>query len=125
MVDPQDATSWRQGRDILDGFVKEVSSNTPWLNEGDLTVTETPQGVVISDPLSSIRPVPISTDHLREFFKAQQEEAQRKAAEESAKAADEKIGKYKAEQERRKQSPFAGLDPSTGTLEGAAGFRDR
>lgn len=125
MVDPQDATSWRQGRDILDGFVKEISGNAPWLNDGDLTVTETPQGVIISDPMSTIRPVPISTDHLREFFKAQQEEAQRKAAEEAAKAGEEKIGKYKAEQERRKQSPFAGLNPSTGTLEGAAGFRDR
>ncbi|MEQ1445342.1 hypothetical protein, partial [Salmonella enterica] len=60
MVDPQDATSWRQGRDIINEMVKEIAKSRPWINEGDITITETPRGIVLNDPLSSLGLPPIT-----------------------------------------------------------------
>ncbi|HBO3276616.1 TPA: hypothetical protein L4S01_001537 [Pseudomonas aeruginosa] len=125
MVDPQDATSWRKGQDLVNEMIRQIAVNRPWINEGDITITETPNGIVLDDPLSSLNLPPITNAYLRQEYQFRQEEASLKAANEKQKEADAKIGKYKAEQERRRQSPFTGLEPSTGTLEGAAGFKDR
>ncbi|MES9301541.1 hypothetical protein ABEQ47_12625, partial [Cutibacterium acnes] len=125
MVDPQDATSWRQGRDIINEMVKEIAKSRPWINEGDITITETPRGIVLNDPLSSLGLPPITPSYLRDHYRIKREQEAREAEALKRQEAEEKIGRYKAEQERRTQSPFGGLDPSTGTLEGAAGFRDR
>lgn len=125
MVDPGDATSWRQGQEIINGFVREIAKQRPWINEGDITITETPRGIVLRDPLSSLNIPPLTTQQLQQEFRFRQERARREAEEAQRKAADEKIDAYKAEQERRKQSPFGGLDTSAGTLEGAFGFEDR
>ena len=125
MVDPQDATSWRKGQEIIHEVVRELAKGRPWLTEDDISFTETPNGIVLSDPLSSIHLAPITAAYLQQHYQWQQAQARRGAVELRSQAADEKIGAYKAEQERRKQSPFGDLDPSTGTLESAAGFRDR
>lgn len=125
MVDPQDATSWRQGRDIINEMVKEIAKSRPWISEGDITITETPRGIVLNDPLSSLGLPPITPSYLRDHYRIKREQEAREDEALKRQAAEEKIGRYKAEQARRTQSPFGGLDPSTGTLEGAAGFRDR
>lgn len=125
MVDPQDATSWRQGRDIITSFVREIAESRPWINEGDITIQETPQGIVLQDPTSSINLPPITTDYLKQHYEFEQWKANKAAAAARDKASAEKINTYKQEAERRKASPFGGLDASTGTLEGAAGFQDR
>lgn len=125
MVDPQDATSWRQGQDIISEVVRETAKQRPWLSEGDITITETPNGILLNDSMSSLHLPPITTSYLRQHHQLKQSQARAEAEAAKRKAGEEKVGKYKAEQERRKQSPFGGLDPSTGTLEGAAGFRDR
>lgn len=125
MVDPQDATSWHKGRDIINEMVKEIAASRPWLKEGDITITETPRGIVLSDPLSSIGLPPIPPSYLRDHYQITQENRRREAEALKRKDAEGKIDAYKAEQERRKQSPFGGLAPATGTLEGAAGFKDR
>ena len=125
MVDPQDAQSWRAGRDIINETVGKLVEAMPWLNPGDITITETPQGIVLNDPSSTLHIPPITTDHLRQYHLAKQADAQEAAEQDRKVRADEKISKYKQEQTRRKAQPFGGLDPATGTLEGAAGFRDR
>lgn len=125
MVDPQDAQSWRQGRDLVNEVVSHLVENTPWLNPGDITVTETPQGIVLNDPTSSLRIPPITNDYLRQYFLAKQADAQEATEQDRKARADKVIGKYQQEQARRKAQPFSGLDPAIGTLEGAAGFRDR
>lgn len=125
MVDPQDATSWRQGQDLINETVRKITESRPWLNEGDITITETPQGIVLNDSMSSLNLPPITPSYLRQEHQFRQAEQRRKAEEAKRMEADQKIDKYKAEQKRRADSPFAGLDPTTGTLEGAAGFRDR
>lgn len=125
MVDPQNAESWSAGRDILNQFIRDIAKARPWINEGDITIRETPNGIVLSDAVSSLNLPPISTQYLRQVYVLQQQEAAAKASAQRQKAAAEKINSYKAEQKRRQDSPFGGLDPSTGTLEGAAGFRDR
>ena len=75
--------------------------------------------------MSSLQLPPITNSYLRQHHQFKQSQLRAEAEAAKRKAGEEKIGTYKAEQERRKQSPFGGLDPSTGTLEGAAGFRDR
>lgn len=125
MVDPQNAESWTAGRDILNQFVRDIAKARPWINEGDITISETPNGIVLNDAVSSLNLPPITPQYLRQVYVLQQQEEAAKAAAQRQQAADEKINRYKAEQQRRQQSPFGGLDPSTGTLEGAAGFRDR
>mgnify|MGYP007064763368 CR=1 FL=1 len=125
MVDPQDATSWRQGRDIVNEMVREIAKSRPWINEGNITIQETPNGIILQDPSSSINLPPITSDYLRQHYELQQENARAEAEAQRQEAGGEKIQKYKQEAERRKASPFGGLDPSTGTLEGAAGFKDR
>jgi hypothetical protein len=125
MVDPQNAESWAAGRDIVHHMVREIAKSKPWINEGDITITETPNGIVLNDAVSSLNIPPITPQYLRQYYVLQQQAAQQEAGARKEQKAGEKIGTYKAEQERRKQSPFGGLDPSTGTLEGAAGFKDR
>lgn len=120
MVDPQDANSWTQGRDILQSTIRQIAKAKPWINEGDITITETPYGIQLNDAASSLGLPPISPQHLREEYLLLQE--QQKAA--LAKKADQKIDTYKQEQNRRKASPLGGLDASAGTLEGAMGYRD-
>ncbi|NMZ63424.1 hypothetical protein HBN99_03700 [Pseudomonas oryzihabitans] len=120
MVDPQDANSWTQGRDILQNTVRQIAKAKPWINEGDITITETPYGIQLNDAASSLGLPPISSQHLREEYLLLQE--QQKAA--LAKKADQKIDTYKQQQNRRKASPLGGLDASAGTLEGAMGYRD-
>ncbi|MEG9625253.1 hypothetical protein [Pseudomonas guariconensis] len=125
MVDPQDAQSWRQGRDVINEAVSKLVEKMPWLNPGDITITESPQGILLNDPSSTINLPPITTDYLRQYHLAKQAEAQRAAQKDREERADKKIDKYKQEQARRKAQPFSSLDPAIGTLEGAAGFRDR
>lgn len=125
MVDPQDAQSWRQGRDVINEAVSKLVEKMPWLNPGDITITESPQGILLNDPSSTINLPPITTDYLRQYHLAKQAEAQRAAQKNREERADQKIDQYKQEQARRKAQPFSSLDPAIGTLEGAAGFRDR
>ncbi|MBA1211529.1 hypothetical protein [Pseudomonas oryzihabitans] len=120
MVDPQDANSWTQGRDILQNTIRQIAKAKPWINEGDITITETPYGIQLNDAASSLGLPPISPQHLREEYLLLQEQQQAALA----KKADRKIDTYKQQQNRRKASPLGGLDASAGTLEGAMGYRD-
>lgn len=120
MVDPQDANSWTQGRDIIQSTIRAIAKAKPWINEGDITITETPYGIQLNDAASSLGLPPITPQHLREEYLHLQQQQQA----DLVKKADQKIDTYKQEQKRRKASPLGGLDPSAGTLEGALGYRD-
>lgn len=121
MVDPQDATSWRQGQEILKGVVKQIAAQRPWLNEGDITITETPAGIVLQDSLGSINMPPITLDLLRQDYSMRKE----KAAADKAQRGSQAIDKFKAEQKRQQSEPFKKPNASFGTLEGAGGFMDK
>lgn len=125
MVDPNNAQSWRQGQELLNEFIREIAKAKPWINEGDITITETPQGIQLRDPMGSLGSYVFSTKDLQEHWKATQAERAAAASADRAKRSAEKIGKYKAEQERRSTAPFKDLGTSTGTLEGAMGFEDK
>lgn len=98
MVDPQDATSWNKGQEIINGFIREIAKQRPWINEGDITIQDTPNGIVLSDPLSSLNIPPITTQQLQQEYQIRAAAARREAEEARRKAGEEKIGTYKAEQ---------------------------
>jgi len=125
MVDPNNAQSWRQGQDLLNENIRKIAAAKPWINEGDITITETPQGIRLSDSMGSLGNLVITPAMLQQEWKVRQEADARRAQQDRAKRSSEKIDKYKAEQERRKAGPFKDLGPSTGTLEGAMGFEDK
>lgn len=124
MVDPNNAQSWRQGQEILNESIRAIAKSRPWINEGDITVTETPQGIRISDSMGSLAGLVVTPAMLQQEWKVKQEAKAAQIAKEKAEAGTKKINKYKAEGDRRKAAPFGSLDPSTGTLEGAMGFED-
>lgn len=124
MVDPQDSSSWTEGREIINETIRELAKSKPWLNEGDITINETPLGIVLKDSLGSINMPPITTGILRQEYERKRQEALAKSLADKDKRATEVIDKFKNEQQRRKAISPAPLDPSFGTLEGAAGFRD-
>jgi len=116
MVDPQDANSWTQGRDILKDTIRQIARAKPWINEGDITITETPQGIQLNDATSSLGLPLISPQHLREEYLTRQQQQQA----ELAKKANQKIDAYKQQQNRRKASPVGGLAaPTKGPLKPA------
>lgn len=125
MVDPQDATSWRQGQEVLNENIRKIAAAKPWLSQGDITITETPQGLRINDSMGSLGNLTITPEMLRQEWKVRREAETAQAIKDLNTRANEKIDQYKTEQERRKASPFGGLSPSTGTLEGAMGLEDR
>ena len=86
------------------------------------STNERPTVLVVDDTPANLS---LLSGLLRDHYRIKREQEARAAEALKRQAAEEKIGRYKAEQERRTKSPFGGLDPSTGTLEGAAGFRDR
>ncbi|WP_087502338.1 hypothetical protein [Pseudomonas sp. SID14000] len=121
MVDPGNAASWQQGRDILDSHLKAISKQYPWIDQNDLSIVEVPGGLRITDPLGAVKmATPITTQMLRDEFK----HINGKASDEKALEKDRKINEYDIEKYERSQRPFNGANPSTGTLEGAFGFRD-
>lgn len=121
MVDPGNAASWQQGRDILDSHLKAISKQYPWINQADLSITEVPGGLRISDPLGAVKmATPITTQMLRDEYQHLTGQADDAKALEK----DRKINQYDIEQYNRSQGQFKPQDPSNGTLEGAFGFRD-
>lgn len=104
MVDPQNAESWRQGRDTINEVVRDLAAWRPWINEGDITITETPNGIVLNDSMSSIDMPPITPQWLRQYYVLKQRKAEEDANTDRSKRADDKIGKYRTEVERRKQN---------------------
>lgn len=125
MVDPEDATSWRKGQEILNERIRQIAGAKPWVSQGDITVTETPQGLRINDSMGSMGNLLVTPEMLRKEWEVRRDAEQAQAVKDLESRSNEKINQYKTEQQRRKASPFSGLDSSTGTLEGAMGFEGR
>jgi hypothetical protein len=124
MVDPQDPTSWKAGEAMIQRVISEVAAAKPWVNAEDITITETPSGIYLTDPMSSLN-IPVLTPQMlqREY---QMDQVALRAQIEGTKTeqADQKIDQYKAEQQRRDSLTVPGIPSAMGTLEGAAGFVD-
>ncbi len=118
MVDPQDPMSWNAGQEIVHETVRRIAEAKPWVNAGDVTILETPQGLLLNDSVSSLNLL-ITPEMLKQEHRINTLKAQESAQESRDNSANRKIEQYKQRQERTQ-----GFRPEMGTIEEAAGFRD-
>lgn len=109
MVDPQNAMSWREGREYLHRTVDMIIKAKPWIGEGGLTVTETPQGIRITDPRMGSVNLTVTPEMLQKEWQIKRDAELRQAAQGRATKAEEAIDKYRNEIDRRKAGPFNDL----------------
>jgi hypothetical protein len=101
MVDPQDPNSWSKGQEIINRTIRKIAETKPWVNAGDITITETPNGIRLNDLSSSINMPLITTEMLQREYQIEQAEIQRTQAIATEQAADAKIGEYRDAQDDR------------------------
>jgi len=108
MVDPQNAMSWREGREFIHETLQMITKAKPRVGEGGLTVTETPQGIRISDVLGSVN-LTVTPEMLQKEWQIKQEAQQRQLLQSREVKANSQIDKYQTEIDRRKEGPFDDL----------------
>ena len=110
IVDDQDATSWQKGQEILQDSIKKIATAKPWISQGDITITETPRGIHISDSMGSLGNLFVTNEMLRAEWAARKAAEEQQALQDLETKAAEKIDKYRRERDRQ-QDIWRGLTP--------------
>lgn len=108
MVDPQDAMSWREGREYIHKTMDMLIEAKPWISDGGWTVVETPLGIRFS-AFNGAETLLVTPEMLQKEWQIKREAQQRQAVKARSDKAESQLDKYRQEIDRRKESPFNDL----------------